>query len=503
MKRATRREFLKSSATTAAALGLSRFARGSDQPTKEGGSDEIRLGIVGLGDTAYKGGVGGRGHQLIGAIREVPGARIVALCDVDRAHLEREGKALKDRGVKVALYGDIRKLLDDKNVDAVFVATPNHWHALATIWACQAGKDVYVEKPLAYNIWEGRQVVAAARKYSRMVQVGLQRRSSPSLQQALQYLRSGQLGAIRWARAIVYRPRGPMGKASLPESVPATIDYDQWCGPSPKMPLARKHLHYDWHWFWPTGDGEVGNNGVHVIDICRWTLGQNKLPPRAIAVGGRFGFDDGGDTPNTLAVVLDYQPAPIICEVRNIGTTKEPGSIGAYRGRTNGMLIECEGGYFAGDSTGGAIFDAKGHKIKEIAGDRSPDLMLTAHIGNFLSAVRSRRSGDLHAEAHEGHLSTAGCHIANVSYRLGTSTPPGAVLETIRGNAELSDAFERCRDYLRANGVDIAATPAALGPWVTLDGEQERFVGEFAQEANALGQRATYREPFVVPELAG
>ena len=501
MKRATRREFLKSSATAAAALALPGLALGNS-PSKSGGAnDDVRIGVVGLGSIVAPPGVGGRGHQLIQAIGKVPGARIVALCDVDRAHLERESKPFKDRRAEVALYGDIRKLLDDKNIDAVVVATPNHWHALATVWACQAGKDVYVEKPLSYNIWEGRQMVAAARKFGRMVQVGLQRRSSPALQQALQYLHSGQLGAIRWARAIVYRSRAAMAKVSLPAAVPATVDYDLWCGPAPKAPLMRKHLHYDWHWFWATGAGELANNGVHVIDICRWALGQGTLPPRAIAVGGRFAFDDTGETPNTLVAVLDYQPAPIICEVRNVGTAKEPSSIGAYRGRTNGMVIECEGGSFAGDFAGGAIFDSKGKKIKDIPGDRSPELMLAVHLGNFISAVRSRRPGDLQAAVLEGHVSTACCHIANISYRLGKRTPPGAVLEATHANSEISDAFERCRDYLRANHVDLSATPAVLGPWVHFDAEQERFVGDFAQDANALCRRA-YREPFVVPQIS-
>ena len=191
-QRATRREFLKSSVTAAAALGLPGLVLGSDSTSQPGGAgDDVRIGVVGLGDKSA--GVGGRGNQLIQALRDVPGARIVALCDVDSAHLDREAKALKNRDAKVAVYRDIRKLLDDKNIDAVVVATPNHWHALATVWACQAGKDVYVEKPLAYNIWEGRQMVAAARKHGRMVQIGTQSRSSPALLNAFQYLRSGQL----------------------------------------------------------------------------------------------------------------------------------------------------------------------------------------------------------------------------------------------------------------------------------------------------------------------
>jgi len=502
MKKATRRDFLKGTVTAATALGLPDLVLGGEPTSKAGGANsEIHIGVVGLGDVAAIDGVGGRGHQLIRALAEVPGARIIALCDADRAHLDREAKPFRDHGAPVVLYRDIRKLLDDKNIDAVVVATPNHWHALATVWACQAGKDVYVEKPLSYNLWEGRQMVAAARKHGRMVQVGTQSRSSPALQQAFEYLRSGQLGAIRWARAIVYRPRNGIGKVSSPTPLPATVDYDLWCGPSPKTPLMRRQLHYDWHWFWSTGNGEIGNNGVHVIDVCRWGLGQDKPAPRAISIGGRLGFDDDGETPNTLVTVLDYQPAPLICEVRNVRNKKVPGSIGAYRGRTGGVVIECEGGYFAGDSAGGALFDRQGRKIRDILKERLPEFPDSVHLANFVSAVRSRRVGDLHADVLEGHLSTACCHMANVSYRLGKRLPPETILESIKGNAELSEAFERCRDYLRANGINLAATQAALGPWVTLDGGQERFFGEFAQEANALSHR-TYREPFVVPEVS-
>jgi len=502
MKEATRRDFLRTSMTAAAALGLPHLVLGREPTSKAAGANAaVHIGVVGLGDVAAIDGVGGRGHQLIRSLGEVAGARIVALCDADRAHLDREAKPLKDRGADVAVYHDIRKLLDDKNIDAVVVATPNHWHALATVWACQAGKDVYVEKPLSYNLWEGRQMVAAARKHGRIVQVGTQSRSSPALQQAVEYLRSGQLGAIRWARAIVYRPRNGIGKVSRPTPIPATVDYDLWCGPAAKTPLMRRQLHYDWHWFWSTGNGEIGNNGVHVIDVCRWLLGQNKPAPRAISIGGRLGFDDDGETPNTLVTVLDYGPAPLLCEVRNFRVKKAPSSIGAYRDRTGGVVIECEGGSFAGDAAGGVVFDRQGRKIKDILKQRLPDYPDAAHLANFLSAVRSRRVGDLHADVREGHLSTACCHMANVSYRLGKRLPPETILETIRGNAELAEAFQRCRDYLRVNGIDLAATQAVLGPWVTLDAEQERFVGDFAQEANALSHR-DYRQPFVVPEVS-
>ena len=486
------------------ALGLPRMATGGDQPSKPAKpSDVVRLAVVGLGSTTAVGGVGGRGHQLIPRLREVPGTRIVALCDVDQAHLDREAQPFKDRGEEVATHLDLRRVLDDKTIDAVVIATPNHWHALATVWACQAGKDVYVEKPFCYNLWEGRQMVAAARKYGRIVQVGTQNRSSPLLRQAFDYLRSGQLGPIRLAHSLVYRARDGIGKVSTPTPLPATVDYDLWCGPAPKAPLMRKQLHYEWHWFWATGNGEMGNNGIHVIDLCRWALGQNQPPARAMSIGGRFAFDDCGQTANTQIALLDYHPAPIICEVRNVTAGKSPGAIGKFRSLTSsaGVVIDCEGGYFAGQAPTGAFFDKEGRKIKDIPEDGSSERLEVLHLSNFVAAVRSRKAGDLAAGALEGHLSAACCHMANISHRLGKQSAPEAIGESIQASRELSDAFERCREYLRGNGVDLSATPAVLGPWVTFDPGQERFVNDFAEQANGLSHRE-YRMPFVLPKVA-
>jgi len=496
VKQTTRRAVLKSSMTAGLALGLPGILAGSE---RRSANNAVRIGVIGLGGMGIVGGVGGRGRQLIDHLRQLPDARIAALCDVDRAILDHEVQRFKGRGEKVAAYVDMRRLLDDKTIDAVAIATPNHWHALATIWACQAGKDVYVEKPMSYNIWEGRQVVAAARKCGRMVQVGTQSRSSAVLREAFEYLRGGQLGPIRCAHALVYRARNGIGKVGAPGPLPATVDYDLWCGPAPKEPLRRKQLHYEWHWFWPTGNGDIGNGGVHVIDVCRWALGQNQSPPRAMSLGGRLGFDDCGETPNVQIAMWDYQPAPLICEVRNLCVAKGENGLGKFRGHDRGVVIDCEGGYFAGDAPGGAVFDGQGKKIKDFQNRNSGTVDVgTDHVSNFVAAVRSRRAGDLVAGVMEGHLSAACCHMANVSYRLGKQTPTEAIRETIKANREQRDAFERCREYLRENGVDLDVTPAVLGPWVTLDPDQERFIHDFADQANDLSRRV-YRPPFVVP----
>jgi len=482
------------------ALGMpGMMIRGEQSSPSRGPNETIRLAVVGLGSTTAVGGVGGRGHQLIPRIREIPGVRIAALCDVDLAHLDREARAFKDRGEKVATHTDLRRVLDDQTIDAVVIALPNHWHALATIWAAQATKDVYVEKPFSYNLWEGQQMVAAARKYGRMVQVGTQNRSSPLLRQAFELLRGGQIGAIRYAHALVYRARDGIGTVDAPTPPPGTVDYDLWCGPAPKAPLMRQQLHYEWHWFWATGNGEMGNNGIHVIDICRWALGQNQPPPRAISIGGRFGFNDCGETANTQIALFGYQPAPLICEIRNV-SVKGAASLGRFKNRNRGVVIDCEGGYFAGDATGGAVFDKQGKKIKDIRDDGSSKTLETTHLANFIAAVRSRAASALAAEAQEGHFSAACCHMANISHRLGKQSPPEAIRAAIEGNQELTDAFDRCREYLRENGVDLGATRATLGPWVTFDSKEERFVQDFAGEANKLSRRQ-YREPFVVREI--
>ncbi len=499
MKSIPRRNFLSGSITAGLALGMPRRMKGAGLPSA-GPNDAVNVAVIGLGSTTAVGGVGGRGHQLIGRLRDLPGVKIVALCDADQAHLDRELEAAREHGDKVAAYHDPREVLDDKSVDAVVIALPNHWHALATVWACQAGKDVYVEKPFSYNLWEGQQMVAAARTYGRMVQVGTQNRSSAFLRGVFGRLRGGEFGTIRFAHALVYRARDGIGSVDAPTPPPRTANYDLWCGPAPKMPLMRKQLHYEWHWFWDTGNGEMGNNGIHVIDVCRWALGQDRMPARAMSIGGRFGLPDCGETANTHIALLDFQPAPLICEVRNVTAAKGSSAIGKFRGQNKGVMIDCEGGYFAGDAFGGAIFDHQGKKIKDLGkGDSSKSLEL-AHLSAFLAGVRSRKASHLAAEALEGHRSTACCHMANVSHRLGKQSSPETIRAAITGNTEMADAFERCREYLRGNGVDLGATSATLGPWVSFDETQGRFVGDFADPANELLRRE-YRKPFVVPDL--
>src|SRR5215472_15207334 len=324
MTNLNRRQFLKSSLLTTASLTLLprlTYAR------EIGANDEIRYAVVGFG---------GRGQDHIKEMHEVQGARMVALCDVDRNILDRELKKCETRSEKVAGYTDIRKLLANADIDVVTFATPNHWHSLGAIWAVQAGKDVYVEKPVSHNVWEGRQLVNAARKHGRIVQAGTQCRSSSGIAEAIHWLREGHIGKIVRARGLCYKRRPSIGKVDGPQPIPASIDYDLWCGPAPKEPLMRKRLHYDWHWVWPTGNGDIGNQGIHEMDVARWILGVQELSPRVVSVGGRLGYVDDGTTPNTLIVFHDYQPAPLLFEVRGLPASDGSGKMDNYRGASVG-----------------------------------------------------------------------------------------------------------------------------------------------------------------------
>jgi predicted dehydrogenase len=477
MKHITRRNFLKGSLAAGASLAIP-FSRA------RGANDDIRVAVVGIGN---------QGSNHINWFRQIPGVRIVAICDADKRFLDREEKKFKERNESVDTYVDYRKLLDDKNIDAIVTATPNHWHALVTVWACQAGKDVYVEKPVSHNVWEGRKMVEAARKYNRIVQSGTQRRSDEGLHEVIQYIQQGNLGRIVFVRGLVYVRRDSIGKVAGPQPIPESVDYNLWCGPAPMEPLMRKNLHYDWHWVWSTGNGDFGNNGIHFMDICRWVLGKNALAPKVMSIGGRFGYIDDGQTPNTQIVLLDYKPVPIIFEVRGLPRAKGDSVMDNYRGIRDGLVVQCENGYFAGGD-GGWAYDNDGKKIRQFAGTGG-----SGHHANFIKAVRSRKTSDLNADILEGHLSSALCHLGNISYRLGSQASPEQIMEVVKGDKEMMDSFQRLEQHLLANNVDFKATPRILGPLLTFDTEKEKFIGEFDSRANELIKR-NYREPFVVPQ---
>ncbi|MBN2269072.1 MAG: Gfo/Idh/MocA family oxidoreductase [Sedimentisphaerales bacterium] len=491
MKRITRRNFIKGAAAVGASLALP-YSR------VRGANNDIRAAVVGFN---------GHGRTHINAYNRIPGVRLAALCDADKDVLDAGVRDAKGRNQTVDAYTDIRKLLEDKSIDVVSTATPNHWHSLVTVWACQAGKDVCVEKPVSHNIFEGRKTVDAARRYNRIVQADLDMRSGEALREAIAYIQRGELGKIVLVRGFCYKRRESIGKVSGPQKVPESVDYDLWCGPAPKGPLMRKNLHYDWHWVWATGCGEIGNNGPHQLDACRWALGETGLPRRVMSIGGRFGYDDDGETPNTQIAFFDYPTAPIIYEVRGLPTKTGDNNMDVYRSRSRngvviesgksspnpntGVVVQCENGFVDLDST--TAYDNKGEEIKKFTG---PDIGPQA---NFIKAVRSRKIADARTDILQGHLSTCLCHMGNISHRLGRQVGPERIKEAIPSDHDMSEAFGRFDEHLRANGVSIGDNPPILGPWLTMDSDSERFTGEFSDQADKLLTR-DYRKPFVVPE---
>src|ERR1022692_405998 len=488
MNKIPRRRFIRSSLLAAAAFkAWPLIAQSSVKSRIIGANDDIRYAVIGFN---------GRGTSHIEGLAKIKGTRLVALCDVDSTVLEKELKKATGGGEKVEGYTDIRKLLENKDIDVVTFATPHHWHALGSIWAVQAGKDVYVEKPASHNVWEGRKMVEAARKYNRIMQSGAQCRSSVGLQEAIAWLREGHLGKIIRARGLCYKRRDSIGKTTGPQPIPETVNCDLWGGPAPLDPPRRNSkkngpIHYEWHWFWAYGNGDLGNQGIHQMDIARWVLGEPELSPRVLSVGGRLGYEDDGATPNTQIVFHDYEAAPLIFEVRGLPAGGGSTRVDDYHGASIGVVVDCEGGSIVIPSyTKAIVYDKEGKEIKtyEAGGN---------HFENFIQAVRSRKHTDLHADILEGHISAALCHTGNISYRLGKPLSPEAIREATKGNSDLTETLGRMEEHLGANKVDLHKTPLILGTTLKMNPKAERFTSN--HKANQLLTRE-YRKPFVVPE---
>jgi predicted dehydrogenase len=476
MNKITRRAFLKKSSLGAGLLSVS--ARSWSQVA--GANDDIRIAVVGFN---------GRGANHISAWEKMPGVRLVALCDVDSNVLSHQVSRLKDQGNAVDGYTDVRKLLDNKDIDAISIATPNHWHSTATVWGVQAGKDVYVEKPTCHNIAEGEKMIEAQKRYKKIIQAGTQSRSSHGIKEAVEWVQDGNLGKVLVSRGLCYKRRASIGKSTGPQPVPKSVDYDVWLGPAPMTQPRRERFHYDWHWLWDYGAGDLGNQGIHEMDVARWFLGESALAPRVMSVGGRLGYEDDAETPNTLIVFQDYERAPLIMEVRGLPEKSGAETMDSYKGGRVGIVVECEGGYvLVPDYNSATIRDKEGNVMKSFKGS-------TSHFENFIKAVRSRNQNDLNAPILEGHLSTGLCHTGNISYRLGKQQAPDAIREQIKGDKIAEATFQRMAEHLSANGVDLEKTPATLGTVLRMNPADSTFIDN--QEATALLSR-TPREPFVI-----
>ena len=476
METITRRDLMKRAmgAGVFAALPFSRV---------RGANDRLTVGLVGCGGR----GIGAHLPGLAG----LDGVAVVAVSDPDKERMAGAANIAESKyGSKVEQYVDLRKLLDRTDIDVVANATQNYWHGLSTIWACQAGKHIYVEKPLSHYIWEGRQMVNAARKYNRLVQCGTQHRSEAHFLEAIQWIRAGHLGAIKHVVAFANKRRSSCGKRQTPLPIAESVDYDLWCGPAQKVPIYRDRLQYDCSFDWNTGDGESCNQGVHEIDVARWCLGEEGLPRRVISLGGRFVFEDACDVPNSQITYYDFATAPVLYEVHNLTRAKGSEEMPNYRGESVGVIVECEGGTVS--LYRGLAWDKDGKEVAKFTGGGD-------HFANFIAAVRKGDSKGLNAEILVGHVSTAICHTGNISYRLGEKASRRQMQTRLAEAPLFLPVLERFLEHLTAHGIDVEAPTVTLGPWLSIDTEKECFQANEA--ANRL-VRGTYRAPYTVPEVS-
>ncbi len=398
MEKKNRRNFLKT--TAGSAIGLSAMVKTSAW----GANDTIRVCVV---------GTRGRGRSHIGGFEGLNGVEVVAMCDVDERILNDRAEDFKeDTGREVKKYTDIRDALADDNIDVITLATPNHWHSLQGIWACQAGKDVYVEKPLSHNVYEGRKLVEAARKYNRMVQHGTQIRSSKAVQEAIQLLNDGYIGEVYYAKGTCYKWRDTIGHTD-PKQAPEGVHYNTWLGPAPDRRFSENRFHYNWHWHWDYGNGDFGNQGVHQVDVARWGLGV-KLPDLAQAIGGHFMFDDDQETPNTMVCSYKYKDENkmLVFEVRHWITNNELESHRPGDNIVGNLFLGSEGIMIIPSYSSYKTFLGKNRKPGKSGSEGGN------HFANFIDAVRNRDQSILNADVEEGHYSSALCHLANAAYRV-------------------------------------------------------------------------------------
>ena len=491
-----RRRFI--AASTIGAAGVHSFA------SESSGGDVLNVAVVGLN---------GRGGEHIRALLNDDRCRIVALVDVDPAVASRRADQIAEaQGGRPDIYVDVRRVLDRDDVDAVTIATPNHWHALMGVWAMDAGKHVYLEKPISHNVREGRALVEAAKRTGRVFQTGTQCRSSRAIIDGIRYIADGGIGECRFARGLCYKRRKSIGpRGDYPP--PADIDMELWCGPAPDTdpPLTRGQFHYDWHWQRHYGNGDSGNQGPHQTDIARWGLQLDRHPNRIITYGGRLGYDverknpkyvDAGDTANTQVSLYDYGDRTIVFETR--GLASDGGlspdirrAFGDGPGNRIGVLFYGDEGYVAQTQyTEMKVFDLDWN-LRETFRSRDPT---GEHFDDFVSAILASKPESVAADAMCGHLSASIAHLGNISYYLGESNR--ATVSEIRSAVESfpsrdDDAatLRNTVEHLRGNGVDLQRTPLSIGPSLSFDPDAETFVDN--DDADALLTR-TYRSGFEI-----
>ncbi|GHT25766.1 NADH-dependent dehydrogenase [Planctomycetales bacterium] len=494
--------FAASAAATIASGGLSSAVFAQEQPKVDKNS-EVGIALI---------GAGGRIGDHIGGYTKDKRVKILYICDPDVNRAEARSENFEKKyGYRLKVLPDFRKALEDKNVDVVSGATCNHWHVLASVWALQAGKHVYMEKPLTHNIHEGKAIVAAQKKYGKVVQTGTQCRSAKNVQDIVKFVQEGGIGEIKLAHGLCYKRRKSIGaKGDYP--IPPGVDFDFWSGPAPitSPKLTRKRFDYDWHWQRLYGNGDLGNQGPHQTDIARWLLGLDRFPQSVIAYGGRLGYDvetkdpnyvDAGDTPNTVISIYDYGDKTLVFETLGLETPNLNIPVGENFGTQVGVIAYGSKGYAIQGGVKGQsyslsyAYDLDGNEIKAFTGGDN-------HYANFVDAVLANDPSKVNADARTGALSAAVSHLGNISYYLGESNKVSAddLRKTVAGIKSFDDnsaTLERILKHLTdGNGVDLKKTPLSLGPQLKIDVEKEEFIGNDA--ANALATRE-YRAPYIVP----
>lgn len=493
----SRRSFVKTSAAAASVFAAPAILRGGVSPNEKLGGCVV--------------GVNSRGSSHIGGWLGDDRTQITAIVDVDENVGNKRCDQIKDKqGIRPKLYIDMREAFDDDAVDFVSTATPNHWHALCGIWAMQAGKDAYVEKPVCHNVWEGSALIAAARKYERMCQVGTQCRSSKAVNEAIKWMNEGGIGEVKFARGLCYKRRKSID-ALGDYDIPGNVNFDLWSGPaqftSPK--LTRKRFHYDWHWQRMYGNGDLGNQGPHQTDIARWGLGLDRHPNRILTYGGRLGYQaerkdpsyvDAGDTGNTEVSIYDYGDKCIVFETRGLDVSNSADEelntlFDSKKGNKIGVVFYGSEGYMVQRSYSHCVAYDKDMKVmKEFKGGDN-------HFRNFIDACVSRDHNDLNADVREGHLSAAISHLGNISYYMGAGNTASVeeLSNSLKGIQSLDDnqkTLDRTVAHLKKNGVDLEKYPVTLGPLLEFDPEKEVFTNNSA--ANAYLTRE-YRAPYICP----
>ena len=481
MRKQTRRDFVKGSIAAMASITI---AGTKSSGRVLGANDSIRVACAGLH---------GRGSAHVGAYAGMNDVAITYLVDPDSRTFASRLRLV--RGAQPRTVADIRRALEDRNVDAVSIATPNHWHALMTIWAAQAGKHVYVEKPSSHNVKEGRITVGIARRHNVIVQHGTQSRSEGHWANTIEAIKSGRYGRLLVSRAIVYKLRNSIGNRPA-GNPPTEVDFNLWLGPAQRTDFHANLVHYNWHWFWAFGNGDIGNQGVHQMDIARWAIQGATLPRSVVSVGGRFGYTDQGETPNTQVTLMDFGDSKLIFEVRGLSSAHYRGP-GMGNEATN--YFHTEQGLIAGNRFY-PRGEGNGEVIPNMNVRRGPGG--TNHFANFIAAIRSNRREDLNADIEEGHYSSALCHLANISYQMGTNAAFAPRTRAFGDNRDANETLERMERHLSGapHNLRLADLQLKVGPLLQVQARTEDFNGNDA--ANRLLTRQ-YREGFVVPDRVG